>query len=60
MCQVGTGDPLSWWLLQNPFNGVEGVNQELLSIHQLVSVADEEDSGCDDVKARGPSRGHQV
>ena len=60
MCQAGTGDPLTRWLLQNPFSGVEGVNQELLSIRQLVSVADKEDSGCNDAKARGPPSGHQV
>ena len=60
MCQVGIGNLLTQWLLQNPFNGVGGVNQELLSIRQLVSVADEEGSGCDDAKARGPLSGHWV
>ena len=37
-----------------------GVNQELLSICQLVSVSDEEGSGCNDAKARGPPSGHRV
>ena len=60
MCQAGIGDPLTRWLLQNPFNGVGGVNPELLSIRQLVSVVDEEGSGCDDAKARGPPSGHRV
>ena len=60
MCQAGIGDLLTRWLLQNPFNGVGGVNQELLSIRQLVSVADEESNGCDDVKARGPPSGHRA
>ena len=60
MCQAGIGDPLTRQLLQNPFNGVGGVKQELLSIRQLVSVVDEEGSGCDDTKARGPPSGHRV
>ena len=47
-------------LLLNPFNGVVGVNPELLSIRQLVGIADEEGSGCNDAEARGPPRGHWV
>ncbi|CAI9156143.1 unnamed protein product [Rangifer tarandus platyrhynchus] len=60
MCQAGIGDPLTRWLLQNPFDGVGGVNPELLSIRQLVSVADGEGSGCNDAEARGPPSGHRV
>ena len=60
VCQAGIGDPLTRRLLQNPFDGVGGENLELLSIRPLVSVADEEGSGCDDAKARGPPSGHQV
>ena len=36
-----------------------GENRELLSICQLVSVADKEGSGCNDAEARGPPTGHR-
>ena len=32
MGQAGIGDPLTRWLLENPFNGMGSVDQELLSI----------------------------
>ena len=39
-----------------PLDGMGGVNPELLSIRQLVSVTGEEGSGCNDAEARGPPR----
>ena len=32
MGQAGIGDPLTRWLLENPFNGMGSVDQEPLSI----------------------------
>ena len=56
----GLSQYLTGGCFKNPFDGMGGVNPELLSIHQLVGVTDEEGSGCNDAEARGPPRGHRV
>ena len=60
MGQKGVRDPFTWWLLQNPFDGMGSVDQESLSISQLVSIMDQEGSSSNDLEARWPPRSHWV
>ena len=60
MGQKGVRDPFTWWLLQNPFDGMGSVDQESLSISQLVSIMDQEGSSTNDLEARWPPRSHWV
>ena len=60
MCQVGFEIHLPGGCFKTPSMAWGVVNQELLSIHQLVSVWDGEGSGSNDAKARGPPSGHRV
>ena len=60
MGQMGVRDPFIWWLLQNPFDGMRSVDQELLSISQLVSIMDQEGSNGNDSEARWPPHSHWV
>ena len=60
MDQMGIRDPFTRWLLQNPFDGMGSVDQESLSISQLVSIMDQEGSSGNDSEARWPPRSHRV
>ena len=60
MGQTGVRDPFTRWLLQNPFDGMGSVDQESLSISQLVSIMDQEGSSSNDLEARWPPRSHWV
>ena len=60
MGQKGVRDPFIWWLLQNLFDGMGSVDQESLSISQLVSIMDQEGSSSNDLEARWPPRSHWV
>ena len=60
MGQTGVRDPFIWWLLQNPFDGMRSVDQELLSISPLVSIMDQEASSGNALEARWPPRSHRV
>ena len=60
MGQTGVRDQFTWWLLQNPFDGMGSVDQESLSISQLVSIMDQEGSNGNDSEARWPPHSHRV